>query len=493
MMPGFPPGAPGQRKLFEPGEDSGGNEQGEDPNFFGRDGKGDPSAGPAGMRFPQVMHFGGPHGAHVQMARGVGDSMPGLRSTQSGMAGRGGGLGAIGRGNVVAPGMNGPNRQMSGMAGPSSMGGLRPGGAINGGIGTMAGGSMGVMNGSMDLSHPGAYNPSGEILAMLQSKGNIMGANMSGVNMGQVSSVGMPGLGGAEGGGTEESAPFDLNEFPALGGPGRGIGGSMAAAAAAAAAAAGGVPGVRGEGSPELSASRYMAMGSFGRDVDGNAHQGHGAGEFTIQDQDFPALPGAKASGGMGGHVEGGPMGTMGSSAPGSYTPGSGVLPDRWGMLGLLNVIRMTDHNLNMLALGTDLMTLGLNLNAPDSLHETFTSPWTETQQHKDDFSLPQCYLMNPPQLKELHLQKFTDATLFYIFYHLHRDSHYPRKQLLQIAAQELYNRGWRYYQESNLWVARAATGEMKYFDYQTWEHRPFVPEPLRAGSGTANREEEGK
>jgi len=41
-------------------------------------------------------------------------------------------------------------------------------------------------------------------------------------------------------------------------------------------------------------------------------------------------------------------------------------MADRWGLLGLLSVIRMTDPDLNILALGTDLTTLGLNLNSPE-------------------------------------------------------------------------------------------------------------------------------
>ena len=41
---------------------------------------------------------------------------------------------------------------------------------------------------------------------------------------------------------------------------------------------------------------------------------------------------------------------------------------DRFGLLGLLSVIRMTDPDLNTLALGTDLTTLGLNLNSPEYL-----------------------------------------------------------------------------------------------------------------------------
>ena len=38
----------------------------------------------------------------------------------------------------------------------------------------------------------------------------------------------------------------------------------------------------------------------------------------------------------------------------------------RFGLLGLLQVIRMTESDLNTLALGNDLTTLGLNLNSAE-------------------------------------------------------------------------------------------------------------------------------
>lgn len=53
---------------------------------------------------------------------------------------------------------------------------------------------------------------------------------------------------------------------------------------------------------------------------------------------------------------------------------------DKYGLMGILKVIRMTDPDLNQLALGMDLTTLGLNLNTPASLCKTFASPWTERQ-----------------------------------------------------------------------------------------------------------------
>lgn len=49
-----------------------------------------------------------------------------------------------------------------------------------------------------------------------------------------------------------------------------------------------------------------------------------------------------------------------------SSSPSGVASADGFGLLGLLSVIRMTDPDLSMLALGSDLTTLGLNLNSPE-------------------------------------------------------------------------------------------------------------------------------
>ena len=67
--------------------------------------------------------------------------------------------------------------------------------------------------------------------------------------------------------------------------------------------------------------------------------------------------------------------------------------PDRFGLLGLLSVIRMSDPDLTSLALGIDLTTLGLNLNSAEYLHKTFGSPWLdEPTKGAPEFTVPQCY-----------------------------------------------------------------------------------------------------
>lgn len=120
---------------------------------------------------------------------------------------------------------------------------------------------------------------------------------------------------------------------------------------------------------------------------------------------------------------------------------------EKYGLLGILKVIRMTDPDLNTLALGMDLTNLGLNLNSPECLYATFASPWSDAPARKDpEFYLPPCYYMNPPTLKTAHLQKFSWETLFYIFFNM------PRDALQAYAAAELYNRGWKYHRELKTW-----------------------------------------
>jgi len=183
-----------------------------------------------------------------------------------------------------------------------------------------------------------------------------------------------------------------------------------------------------------------------------------------------------------------GPVGD-GGAAGGAGGSGSGGA-DQFGLLGLLGVIRMTDRDLNMLALGTDLTTLGLNLNSSDVLYASFSSPFADNPtaaRGEPQFSLPQCYYMQPPALKTGHLGKFLLETLFYIFYAM------PRDILQAYAAQELYNREWRYHKELQMWFHRhteavggvkPTPGQFVVFDTAAWEKRVYNPPAGQSASG---------
>ncbi|XP_072954129.1 probable NOT transcription complex subunit VIP2 isoform X6 [Typha angustifolia] len=125
--------------------------------------------------------------------------------------------------------------------------------------------------------------------------------------------------------------------------------------------------------------------------------------------------------------------------------------PDPFGLLGLLNVVRMNDPDLTSLALGIDLTTLGLNLNSPDNLYKTFGSPWSnEPAKGEPDYSIPACYFSEqPPSLQPIHFSRLQLETLFYIFYSM------PKDEAQLYASNELYIRGWIYHRDLQLWLAR--------------------------------------
>ncbi|KAI8643873.1 hypothetical protein BD408DRAFT_384638 [Parasitella parasitica] len=128
---------------------------------------------------------------------------------------------------------------------------------------------------------------------------------------------------------------------------------------------------------------------------------------------------------------------------------------DPYGLLGLLGVIRMTDPDRSMLALGSDLTTLGLDLNTADSIYSTFISPWSDTQtlpglNVEPGYYLPACYRnvqATPPAHQRM--RTFSDEILFYVFYCM------PKDIAQEAAAQELYARNWRYHKELGLWLTK--------------------------------------
>ncbi|KAI9250323.1 hypothetical protein BY458DRAFT_27010 [Sporodiniella umbellata] len=130
---------------------------------------------------------------------------------------------------------------------------------------------------------------------------------------------------------------------------------------------------------------------------------------------------------------------------------------DPYGLLGLLGVIRMTDPDRSMLALGSDLTTLGLDLNTADSIYSTFISPWSDTQSLpglniEPGYYLPPCYRhvqATPPAHQRM--RTFSDEILFYVFYCM------PKDIAQEAAARELYSRNWRYHKELGLWLTKEA------------------------------------
>lgn len=329
-----------------------------------------------------------------------------------------------------------------GLGGVTSIGGAAIGGQLSVGPNRQIGGGVHQAAGrSSMLGHPSGQMPNPHSVGANSSSGN------------DTMPFGMAG---------GSSMVGSLADFPTLGS---------------------GVP-IQARNTPS---SELMApiLGSLGQD-------------FKMADSDFPSLAPAKklpaeqrASqqvaapgdltegmlGGMAGSQSKG--GWAGSQQTSQQTEARGG-ESPWGLLGLLNVIQMSSADLNTMALGTDLTTLGLNLNSTEPLYSTFASPWASKPcQREPEFSLPMCYYMLAPTLKTGHFQKFQLETLFYIFYML------PKDTMQAVAASELHSRDWKFHSELGMWFCKqpesgkgggfSRPSTYVYFDVKVWERRSYV------------------
>ncbi|XP_061523439.1 CCR4-NOT transcription complex subunit 2-like isoform X3 [Phycodurus eques] len=212
--------------------------------------------------------------------------------------------------------------------------------------------------------------------------------------------------------------------------------------------------------------------------------------DFSIHNEDFPALPGpnyhAKDPGGDDGKTNLSSSGKPASNSDGPRFPGDrssasasgndqhkkgiqvlpdgrvtnipvGMVTDQFGMIGLLTFIRAaeTDPGTVHLALGSDLTALGLNLNSPENLYPKFASPWASApcRPQDIDFHVPSEYLTNihiRDKLAAIKLSRYGEDLLFYLYYMNGGDLLQP------LAAVELFNRDWRYHKEERVWITRA-------------------------------------
>eukprot|EP01126_Amoeba_proteus_P046561 TRINITY_DN5269_c0_g3_i2.p1 TRINITY_DN5269_c0_g3~~TRINITY_DN5269_c0_g3_i2.p1 ORF type:complete len:551 (+),score=147.55 TRINITY_DN5269_c0_g3_i2:411-2063(+) len=187
--------------------------------------------------------------------------------------------------------------------------------------------------------------------------------------------------------------------------------------------------------------------------------------------------------GGGGGIGVGGGGGGVVEGSEGNVSNGvdvvslSGEISDPYGLLGLLKVLKVTNRDLNTLASGMDLTTLGLNLSSSDVLYTTFGSPFSDFPLKREpEFQIPTCYFIPPLPPPTDKMSLFSDETLFYIFYSL------PRDALQMAAAAELTSRDWSYHMELKVWFQRAPgtspqvktlsyeTGSYVYFDIRHWK-----------------------
>ncbi|PGH17840.1 hypothetical protein AJ80_04663 [Polytolypa hystricis UAMH7299] len=149
-----------------------------------------------------------------------------------------------------------------------------------------------------------------------------------------------------------------------------------------------------------------------------------------------------------------GPDGQESSGAARSDQPPLSQMSDRdkYGLSGLLRMIHSESPDVASLAVGHDLMTLGLDLNHVEPLHPTFASPFINNNVSvplQVDFTLPTCYNVANVQPLQTRIPSFSDETLFYIFYSM------PRDIMQELVAEELMGRKWRYHKVERAWLTR--------------------------------------
>ncbi|CAE7805611.1 VIP2 [Symbiodinium sp. CCMP2592] len=138
----------------------------------------------------------------------------------------------------------------------------------------------------------------------------------------------------------------------------------------------------------------------------------------------------------------------------------SHALRDKFGMMGILEAVRMSDPHLNMLALGMD----------PTGSNET-------PPRREPEFYVPRSYFVNPPKPKLEHFSKFSLETLFYMFYSM------PRDMQQALAAWQLYERGWLYHKTEQMWIAAqpqddgAGNLRLVYYDPIAWKLKYVLKE----------------
>ncbi|XP_065305042.1 CCR4-NOT transcription complex subunit 2-like isoform X5 [Dermacentor albipictus] len=237
------------------------------------------------------------------------------------------------------------------------------------------------------------------------------------------------------------------------------------------------------EGSAQSLSSNPMAgRAAYGKLFGMVKQPNNDSNEFHIHNEDFPALPGSQgqensqeslskqtsnassesskdSSGFSSDKVASQPVKRgIQTSKDGTVTNiPAGMVTDQYGMVGLLTFIRAaeTDPNLVSLALGSDLTTLGLNLNSPENLYPVFGGPWAEQpcRPQDIDYHVPSEYIINQSirdKLAGIKLNRYGEDLLFFIFYMFGGD-------LLQLlSAAELYNRDWRFHKDERVWITRA-------------------------------------
>ncbi|KAI9344139.1 hypothetical protein BD770DRAFT_329055, partial [Pilaira anomala] len=124
-------------------------------------------------------------------------------------------------------------------------------------------------------------------------------------------------------------------------------------------------------------------------------------------------------------------------------------------LVGLISVLRIIEPDRSMMALGSDLSSLRLNLNSPHAIFSSFLSPWSDIQKLpgfsiEPGYYVPASYRQaKASPAAEERSRSFSDEALFYMFYTS------PMDTIQAEAAKELFHRNWRYCKELKIWITK--------------------------------------
>ncbi|KAI9225218.1 MAG: hypothetical protein DHS80DRAFT_20776, partial [Piptocephalis tieghemiana] len=146
----------------------------------------------------------------------------------------------------------------------------------------------------------------------------------------------------------------------------------------------------------------------------------------------------------------------------------------QYRIAGLKDLLLSGHADRASLSLGTG---LSIDLGPGPSPLDHYLAPWLEPSPTPLDpprYQLPPSYTaIRPPPPAQHKMGSFSDSTLFYIFYVMTGDV------LQEAAAQELYNRDWRYNKAEGYWLTRAPKtftherGQFLVFSVSLW--RPIL------------------
>ncbi|CAI6354765.1 unnamed protein product [Macrosiphum euphorbiae] len=143
----------------------------------------------------------------------------------------------------------------------------------------------------------------------------------------------------------------------------------------------------------------------------------------------------------------------------------SSMLRDQFGIIGQLVTMRTAEYDPKLVALtfGQDLTSLGMNLNSPENIYETFAGPFENSplEPHNIEFDVPDEYKIHHKiknKLAPIKFSEYKEDLLFYLFY-----THFGDGIQMAVAS-ELRTRGWRYHIKQHIWitpVSISSTSEM--------------------------------